>query len=162
MFIKRLKPILLPTKIIQVNDTLYRGNAIFSPVKAIRIKRKGIKQVIDLRNTNNTIGNPFKFLEKLYCKILNIKYYNLDFHMTKSKRIPEIDFFNMVNEQINKGEKTYIHCHYGLHRTGFAVAMHQKSKNIPTNIILENLMQNSWNNKEEKINLKLFLDKFFQ
>ena len=79
MKIADLKPILFPTKIEQVDKKLYRGNAIFSPIKALRLKEKGITQVIDLRHENNPIVRTFKFLEKLYLNILGIKYVQKDF-----------------------------------------------------------------------------------
>ena len=52
MKIADLKPILLPTKIRQVDNHLYRGTAIYSPIKACRVKMRGVTQVIDLRHEN--------------------------------------------------------------------------------------------------------------
>ncbi len=158
----RFKPIILPTKIEQIDEHLYRGNAVFSPVKAFRIKSKGIKQIIDLRNDQGFFINPFKLLEKLYCKVLNIEYKNMVFHRSKTEKIPETDFFDQVNEQIKKGGKTYIHCHYGLHRTGFAIAMYQKSKKIAKDLIVKELLKNGWKRPVEKHDLNVFLQKFFK
>lgn len=157
----RLKPIILPTRIEKIDKNLYRGNAVFSPVKALRIKSRGVKQIIDLRNDQGFFVNPFKFLEKLYCKIFNIKYKNMVFHRSKTEKIPETDFFDSVNEQIKKGGKTYIHCHFGLHRTGFAIAMYQKSKKVAKDIIIKQLLKNSWERPVEKSDLNVFLQKFF-
>ena len=39
MRLGKLTPIILPTKIEQIDSKLYRGNAVFSPIKALRIKK---------------------------------------------------------------------------------------------------------------------------
>lgn len=161
MNIADLKPILLPTKIIQVNENLYRGNAVYSPVKALRIKGKGIKQVIDLRHEDGTMVRLLKSLEKIYLKTLGIKYINKRFYKDGIETVPDIAFFEGINEQINKN-KTYIHCHFGKHRTGFAVAMYEKSAGMPEDTIMEQLMDNEWDTAKRKNLLNQFLNKFFK
>ena len=150
----------MPTKITQVNEKLYRGNAIFSPIKAYRLKRKGITQVIDLRHENNIFVKLFKYLEMFYCKKLNIKYVRKDFFGKGLERVPNKDFFDNINEQINSSDKTYIHCHYGKHRTGFAVAMYQKSIGIPDEEIINQLRNNDWSHDRGNL-LNIFLQRFF-
>jgi len=161
MFLGKIAPIILPTKIEKIDSKLYRGNAVFTPVKALRIKNRGITQIIDLRNGGNVLPNPFRFLERMYCKILNIKYVNMCYNVSNQEKIPDANFFDAVSSQIQKSKKTYIHCHFGLHRTGFAVAMYEKSNKIPKDKILDRLSKCSWEKQKEKNDLKLFIQKFF-
>ena len=159
MKIADLKPIIFPTKIQQVDSHLYRGNAIFSPIKAYRIKKRGVTQVIDLRSEDNIFVNGFKFFEKLYCKWLNIDYVKMGFSLVNNE-IPNIDFFEKLNKQIDNAECTYLHCHYGRHRTGFAVAMYQKAKGIAKDIIFNQLKSFGWNTINQKNNLNIFYKNF--
>ena len=159
MKIADIKPIFLPTKIQQVDDKLYRGNAIFSPIKAYRIKMKGVTQVIDLRGKDNIFVNGFKFLEKLYCKWFNIDYVQMGFSLVNNE-IPNIDYFKSLIMQIDNGKSTYLHCHYGRHRTGFAVAMYQKAKGVAKDIIFKQLKSYGWNTINQKNNLNIFYKDF--
>lgn len=160
-----VKPMLLPTSIRRVNDKLYRGNAIFSPIKALRLKKIGITQVIDLRHEDGIFVNLFKSLEKFYCKMLNIKYYHTNFYNKNDYSIPNNDFFEGINKIIDDNKKSYVHCHYGKHRTGFTVAMYEKSIGIPRNKIITELLKYGWkrNKKPElQASLEAFLQKFFK
>lgn len=150
MKIADIKPILLPTKINKVDNNLYCGNAVFSPIKAYRIKKKGITQIIDLRHEDKFLVNLCYILEKFYCKILKIDYIKKNFYQNNLYELPNADYFDGLTNQINKSSKTYLHCHYGSHRTGFAVAMYQKSKGDAYDTIISRLMKNEWNTKIKK------------
>jgi len=162
MKIAVLKPVFLPTGIKQVDDNLYRGNAVFSPLKALRLKKKGITQVVDLRAEDNILEKYLKKMEKFYLRILGINYVNKKFDITNFGRFPNIDFFEGLNEQINKGDKTYIHCHFGKHRTSFVIAMLQKSLGIPDDVIIDNLKKIGWETEKRQKLLNIFLQKFFK
>ena len=161
MKIRDLQPIIMPTKIIPAGENLYRGNAVFSPVKALRLKKKGITQVIDLRQGNGFLVSFMRNLEQLYCKVLKIKYVNMGFDGYEQGAIPDMDFFEKINKLIDNGENTYVHCYYGKHRTGHVLAMHQKAKGVDEKIILDQLMSIGWKTEGQKQNLKRFLDKYF-
>lgn len=161
MIIRNLKTIILPTKINRVDDKLYRGNAIFSPIKALKLKQQGVTQVIDLRSQHDVVSDAFKFLERLYCKLLKINYSNDSFYLAGNMDLPSQDFFDKINEKIDKSKKTYIHCHFGLHRTGIAIALYQKSKNVPKEEICDQLVKNDWKSEKENNTLKQVLKTFF-
>lgn len=160
MLVKSLKLMLLPTKINYVDEKLCRGNAIFSPVKALRLKAQGVSQVIDLRSSHDIISEALKLLERLYCKLLKIDYVNSLFYSSSANNVPEKKYFDDLNKQIGD-KKTYIHCHYGLHRTGMAVAMYQKNKNLPKDTVIKQLLTNEWNNDKVMKTLKDFLKTYF-
>ena len=162
MKIKDLKPLLLPTKIKKVDSKLYSGSAVFFPVKALRLKRKGITQVIDLRHEDSMVVRCLKKLEKCYCNLMNIDYVNKSFYKNNVEQLPNEDFFVDLIKQIDKGQKTYIHCHYGKHRTGFSVAMYQREKGVPKNTIIYDLLDNGWSTKKQKNILKTFYEKFLK
>ena len=160
MKIADLKPILLPTKIQQVDSHLYKGTAIFSPVKALRVKSRGVSQVIDLRHENGIFVRGFRKLEKLYCKLLNIDYVEKSFYKNNNEQLPNMDYFDGLIRQIDVIDLTYIHCHFGKHRTGFAVAMYQKDKGVPKDTITRQLLDYDWKTKKQRYNLKTFLRDF--
>ena len=166
MKIRDLKYIFGYTKIEKVDNKLLRGSAIFTPVKCARLKMAGVNQVIDLREGVKKESTFAQFLERQYCKLFNIKYVNMGV-LFKHDFVPSKDYFDKINSAIvnNKG-KSFIHCHYGKHRTGECLAMYQKSQNIDENIIIDNLIKCGWNKKsdyrEESYNsLILFLNKYF-
>ena len=137
------------TRIVKVDDKLLRGNAIFMPTKIARLKAKNVTQVIDLRDDGKA-GSPFlKRLEKFYCKLFNIKYVEAKLQFVQN-RIPNEDYFSKVIKLIqNNDGKSYVHCRYGKHRTGFVVAMYEKSKNICNDKILRDLFNYGWNKKSD-------------
>ena len=154
------------TKIVKVDDKLLRGNAIFMPTKIARLKAKNVTQVIDLRDGGKA-GSPFlKKLEKFYCKLFNIKYVEAKMQFIQN-RIPNEDYFSKVTKLIqNNDGKSYVHCHYGKHRTGQVIAMYEKSKNICEDKILKNLFDCGWNKKSDFVensynSLLAFIKKFF-
>lgn len=170
MDVKDLKIIFLPTKIYKVDARLLRGNAVFSPVKAMRLKHNNVNRVIDLRNKEKKATLLLKKMEEFYCKLFGIKYENMTCYISTTS-VPEQDFFNQLNRKIieNKGGKTYLHCHYGNHRTNMCVAMYEKSIGKSNNNIIKDLLQNFWKNDGEKErlysknkkSLDIFLDKYF-
>lgn len=153
-------------KIIKVDDRLSRGSAVFTPIKAARLKMDGVKQVIDLRGGTKSGSSFLQSLEKLYCKIFNIKYINVPLSFSQ-KSIPKGRSFQKVVETLNNNSsKTYIHCHYGRHRTGECIALYQKKNNKNEEDILHCLMENGWNKKDDFLensyqSLLLFLKTYF-
>lgn len=83
------------------------------------------------------------------------------YYTSNQKKVPDADFFEAVNSQIQKSKKTYIHCHFGFHRTGFAIAMYEKANKVPNDKIIERLSKCSWKDQAEKNDLNDFLLKFF-
>jgi len=160
MKIADIKPIILPTKIKQVDEHLYRGTAVFSPIKAYKIKKRGITQIIDLRHENNIFARSFRNLENLYCKLLKIKYVKKSFYTNKKEQLPNKDYFDDLIKQIDSSKKTYIHCHFGKHRTGFAVAMYQKDKGVSKDEIIKQLLNCKWDTTNQRYNLINFLENF--
>lgn len=107
---------------IKVDDKLSRGKAVTNPFKLRKMKKNGITQIIDLRNSS-FVERP---IERIFCKLLGIKYLNYKYKH-RLNTLPEGDFFEKINDTItaNKG-KTYIHCQYGKRRTGICVAVYEK------------------------------------
>ena len=127
-----------PTK---VDNKLMRGASVLSPFKMRTIKNNGVTQIIDLRNSAY-IERP---LEKLMCRLFGIKYVNYKFSHRKTD-IPNKEFFERINNAItgNQG-KTYVHCQYGRHRTGLAVAVYEKAHTKKTNAeIIQNMINNGY------------------
>jgi len=120
-----------------VDNKLIRGKAVTSPLRLYKMKKEGINQVIDLRNTSY-VEKP---LEKLFCKILGIKYKNCKYPHRIDK-LPSPDFFFTVNNSIIKNDgKTYIHCQNGKRRTGICVALYEKYfTQKPINKIISDMM----------------------
>lgn len=125
----------------KVDDKLLRGSCVTSPLKVRKMKKEGITQIIDLRNSAH-FESP---LEKLFCKIFGIKYVNYRFSH-RLNDIPDQDFFKKVNESILSNEgKTYMHCEYGRHRTGLAVAIYEKLHTQKDNSeIIKNMIDNGY------------------
>ena len=107
---------------IKVDRKLIRGSCVTSPLKLLSLKKEGVTQIIDLRNSSFK-----KPLEKLWCKIFNIKY--VDFkYPHRLNNLPQRDFFEKVNNTIleNNGT-TYIHCEKGKRRSGMCQAFYELS-----------------------------------
>lgn len=107
-------------KPIKVDDKLMRGCCVTTPWKLFALKKAGVTQIIDLRN--NSLK---KVLEKLFCKIFNIKYINFKYSH-RLDYLPQQDFFEKVNNTIleNKG-MTYMHCEKGKRRSGICQAFYE-------------------------------------
>ena len=118
----------------RVDNILLRGSSITNPLSMYRLKKIGVKQVIDLR-THLISRIP----EILMCKIFGIKYNNFEYSHKKAI-FPNSDFFQKINDTIlqNQG-KTYIHCRHGKRRTGVCVAVYEKfhTNKTPQDIIKE-------------------------
>lgn len=112
----------LPKFQIKVDDRLIRGRAVTCPYRLYKMKQEGITQVIDLRNSSY-LERP---LERLFCKLLGIKYKN-EKYPHRLNILPEHNFFENINQAILKNDgKTYIHCQYGKRRTGICTAIYEK------------------------------------
>ena len=113
----------LPKYQTVVDKILVKGPAVTSPFTIRKMKQEGITQIIDLRNSS-WIKRP---LEKLFCKILGIKYVNHRYPH-RLYTLPSDDFFQKINADIiNNQGKTYIHCLKGKRRTGICVAIYEKN-----------------------------------
>ena len=153
-------------KISKVDNRLSRGSAVFTPVRAARLKLNGVEQIIDLRGGEKAGSSFVKALEKFYCRLFKIKYVNIPLSFTKKSIPSENSFKNVVSTLNENNLKTFIHCHYGRHRTGECVALYQKSKNQNDTKIINDLLDNGWNKKKDFAensyqSLLLFLQKYF-
>lgn len=128
----------------KVDEKLFRGGAVTSPMTLYRMKKTGITQIIDLRNSAFLKSS----LENIMCKMLGIKYLHMNFPHRR-KTLPQNDFFERINNSIEKNTgKTYLHCEYGKHRTGLAVAIYEKFHTSKTK---EEITQNMINNGYDEI-----------
>lgn len=153
---------------VKVDDKLIRGNAIRTYCEIKKIKQAGITQIIDLRNTSLI----WRKIEKILCKIVGIKYINHRFSR-RATTIPNRDYFEkLIQDIINNEGTTYIHCEYGKHRTGIAVAIYEilHSKKSITEIIKEMIdngydeMLRNGNSKKEQNYRRLYkqmIDQYF-
>lgn len=155
----------LPKFQIIVDNRLIRGRAVTCPYNLYRMKNEGITQVIDLRNSS-FVRRP---LEKLFCKMLGLKYINFKYPHRLNK-LPEESFFENINNTIlNNNGKTYIHCQYGKRRTGISVAIYEKlhckkSKSEVLEHLLNYGFQEIRDNKNtnKRIKLQSIYDNFIQ
>lgn len=153
-------------KIFKVDNRLSRGSAVFTPIRAARLKLIGVEQIIDLRGGTKAGSSFVKTLEKFYCKLFKIKYINIPLAFSR-KSIPSQNSLKDVVSTLNGNNlKTYIHCHYGRHRTGECIALYQKSNNQNETKIINDLLDNGWNNKKDFAensyqSLLLFLQTYF-
>jgi len=153
----------LPKFAVSVDNRLIRGPQVLSLFSLNNLKKEGVTQVIDLRNTS-FFARP---VEKLLCKILGIKYVNHRYSHSSTK-LPSADFFEKVNRSIvdNKG-KTYIHCMKGKRRTGMCVAVYEKKNTSkPKEEILDEMVRlGFWEFKQNKTprrlaNLRILFNEF--
>jgi len=122
---------------VKVDERLLRGCAVTNPYKIYKLKKQGVTQIIDLRNTS--FERPF---ERFFCRLFGIKYSNHKYSH-RLVTIPEHDFFQKINDEIikNKGQ-TYIHCQYGKRRTSICTAVYEKfHTNKSDDEILNNLFK---------------------
>ena len=166
MRIYDLKYIIGYQKIIKVDDKLYRGSAIFTPIRMARLKLKGVNQVIDLRAEDKFESKLVQKLEKFYSKCFNIKFIKIPF-TSENNVIPSENIFKKITNTINKeNAKSYIHCHFGKHRTGQCVAYYQKQKNCNEDDIIRDLFEYGYSKKIDFTNqhyyyLLAFMQKYF-
>ncbi len=127
----------LPKHILNVDNRLMRGRAVFNPITIWELKKNGINQVIDLRNSAFVQSS----IEHLFCRLFKINYKNYKYPH-RMQELPNEDFFQRINNDIisNKG-KTYIHCQHDKRRTGISVAIYEKDyTNKSKKEILANLI----------------------
>ena len=131
----------LPSYLTIVDNNLVRGKAITSPIHLYQMKKAGINQIIDLRNTS-FIKRP---IEKFFCRIFGIKYQNLKYPH-RMNTVPKPDFFyNVINSIVENRGKTYIHCQYGKRRTGVCVALYEKLRtNKPIDTIIKDMVKSGF------------------
>jgi len=121
----------------KVDEKLYRGESVSSPIKLYKLKNYGVNQIIDLRN-----HTTFSFLEKFMCKILGINYNSVKYPRLNGN-LPETDFFAGINNKILQNDgKTYIHCRHGRRRTSLCVAMYEL---LCTNKTKKQILENFYN-----------------
>ena len=97
----------------KVSDALYRGA---DPQAALNwLKKRGIKTLINLRTTDDY---------RKAAKAAKLKYFHLPMHT--SCRPPELLLKRFLEIVTNKeNQPVYVHCHYGIHRTGTLVAVYR-------------------------------------
>ena len=125
----------LPQKYSIVDDYLIRGPHP-SILDLFQLKKEGVTQIYDFRYKELF---STKFVEKLACKILGIKYkrepYNALYH-----KFPGAKAFEQVAEAValngEQGGKTLFHCNSGRHRTAHMSAFYELTKGKQT---LENV-----------------------
>lgn len=141
----------LPQYMTVVDNRLIRGKSVTSPLRLYKMKKAGINQIIDLRNSS-LINKP---LEKLFCKLLGIKYKNFKYSH-RMNGIPKPAFFLDVMNAITKnGGKTYIHCQKGKRRTGICVALYEKYfTQKPLNSIIKDMVKLGFSDIFENPNTK--------
>lgn len=124
----------------KVDERLIRGRAVICPYRLYKMKKEGITQIIDLRNTSLTMP-----LEKFFCRLFGLKYVNQKFSH-RSAKLPNKDFFERTNDLIIKNNgKTYMHCAYGFHRTGICVAFYERFHSAkPKQVILDNMINSGY------------------
>ena len=112
----------LPKFQLKVDEKLIRGRSVNCPWRLHKMKKEGITQIIDLRNTS-TIERP---IERFFCNLLGLKYINVRYP-NRLNTVPAIEFFEKINNLIRSNNgKSYIHCEYGKRRTGICVALYKK------------------------------------
>ena len=157
-----IKYIIHPISIKKVDDRLLRGSAVITTGKMRTLKDEGVTQIIDLRENTNILGIFLKKIEQLYCKIFNINYVEKP-SILKGNSIPDENYYNDINTTIkNNNGKTYIHCFWGSHRTGFCVAMYEKESKKNHNEIINELMAESYNDKIDNQALTEILNTFLK
>lgn len=151
-----------------VDDRLVRGSCVTSPFRLYKMKKDGINQIIDLRNTSY-IKRP---VERFLCQMMGIKYLNYRYSYRKTA-LPSGDFFEKVNDTIIKNDGiTYIHCAHGKRRTGVCVAVYEKfhtpkkDKDILADMVklgFWEITENKNTSKEHKIKniYNNLIDRFF-
>ncbi|MBR6099271.1 tyrosine-protein phosphatase [bacterium] len=103
----------------RVSPELVRGRAVCCPYRLYKMKKAGITQIIDLRNSARVTNR----IEKFFCKLFGIKYHNFKYPH-RLNGIPNHDFFESINKTIAENDgQTYIHCTHGKKRTGVCVAL---------------------------------------
>lgn len=166
MNIRDLKCVLGYQRIMKVDEKVLRGSAAFTPIKVARLKLKGVNQIIDLRATTIKGAKTAKAIEKFYCKCFNIKYISMPVAFMENF-LPDENLFKNAIARIKENKfKTYVHCHFGKHRTGECIAYYQKQKKYDDASIIKELLENGWNHKadfEEKKyqTLLSFVKKYF-
>jgi len=110
-----------------VDDKLIRGHCTHNLSELYRLKKRGVTQIIDLRNPSTELSEYFpQYIERLLCKMLNIKYNNVKYSH-KLEKMPEMDFFSRINDKILSNDGiTFMHCRHGKRRTGVCVAIYEK------------------------------------
>ena len=141
----------LPKFQTRVCQNLVRGRAVSCPYCLYKMKKAGINQIIDLRNSARVTNR----IEKFFCKLFGIKYLNYKYpHRLNS--IPDNDFFEKVNKTIMQNDgQTYIHCTHGKKRTGVCVAVFEHLQlHKPINEIFDELFEKGFTEILTKKSLK--------
>ena len=110
----------------EVDKYLYRGRIPEGINELKELKNIGISRIINF--ASDTKYDP-KTVEEL-----GMKYYDLYFVGYPKNNIID-SFFNIVKEVTENSEKMYVHCFYGIHRTGLMVNLYKLNNKIP---IIEN------------------------
>lgn len=107
----------LPKNFHQVNDRLYRS-AQPDKDEFTTLKNKGVKTVINLRNTDDKAEDEKKLVESL-----GLRYFNVPFERHGSPTDEQIEKVLSIIE--NSEGVVLVHCKYGSDRTGVVVAIYR-------------------------------------
>ena len=116
----------LPKKYRVVSDELIRGP--HPHIKdLVQLKKEGVTQIFDFRHD---CVRGFKWVEKLACKVLGIKYQRRQFSFFNKR--PKLEDFESISKSVadnaKDGGKTLFHCNSGSHRTALFSAFYSITK----------------------------------
>lgn len=155
------KPHQLGNKYKKVDDYLIRGpHPKISDL--IALKNEGVTQIYDFRHIS---VRGFKFIEKLACKQLGIKYIRHPFSYLKGE-YPTAKEFETIAQSVKKtgehGGKTLFHCNSGSHRTAHMAAYYDLTKGENINKVFNKLGVIKYTEKmDEVINKHFYEQNFF-
>lgn len=120
----------LPSGYINVDKYLIRGPHP-SIKDLMQLKSEGVNQIFDFRHLSNF---GCKFIEKLSCRLLGIKYTRLPYSNLYGE-YPDLDVFQTIAANVKQngenGGKTLFHCNSGRHRTSHFAAFYALTKGEP-------------------------------
>ena len=121
----------IPKKFTSVDNYLIRGPHP-NLYELYQLKKEGVTQVYDFRHKSL---HGFKFIEKLACKVLGIKYTRKPYSNLYGE-YPTIQEFEQMAQSVTqngeRGGKTLFHCNSGRHRTAHMSAFYELTKGKQT------------------------------
>ena len=126
----------LPKKYSKIDEYLIRGPHP-SVRNLIKLKKEGVNQIYDFRHYSN-FGT--KFVEKIACKVLGIKY-KREAYSNLYGEYPSLDTFERISKDVKqngeRGGKTLFHCNSGRHRTSHMTAFYKITKGEPLKDVIK-------------------------
>lgn len=146
------KYIKFPKNYRAVDSKVSGGAQILSPFKMYKLKKNGFTDIVDL-----TCDSKFKrIIEKLECKIFNIKYTNVETSFNK-EGLPLVEIFTNIGNVLANNKKTYVHCKHGKHRTGLCLLVYEKLFTTHNDKEIVKNIDKFW---EARVKLKSLYDRF--